>query len=75
MAGITLEQAEARLAEYLAAESAVLSAQDWALNGKRVTRADLAAIQAGIRLWDERAKALSGASRGRGRSRIVAPNW
>lgn len=75
MAGITLEQAEARLAEYLAAESAVLSAQDWTLNGKRVTRADLAAIQAGIKLWDERAKALAGSAAGRSRSRVVAPNW
>ena len=77
MAGITLEQAEARLAEYLAAESAVLSAQDWSLNGKRVTRADLAAIQAGIKTWDERAKALgaSASGGGSGRMRVVAPNW
>lgn len=75
MAGITLAQAEARLADYLAAEAAVLSAQDWSLNGKRVTRADLAAIQAGIALWDARAKALSGAAAGRSRSRVVAPNW
>ena len=75
MAGITLAQAEARLAEYLAAESAVLSAQDWSLNGKRVTRADLAAIQAGIKLWDERAKALSASAAGAGRTRVLAPNW
>lgn len=75
MAGITLEQAQARLAEYLAAESAVLAAQDWTLNGKRVTRADLGAIQSGIKLWDERAKTLSATAAGRGRARTLAPNW
>lgn len=75
MAGITLEQATARLADYLAAEAAVLSEQSYQLNSKAVTRADLGAIQAGIELWDARAKALEGAASGRGRMRVVAPRW
>lgn len=71
MAGITLAQAEARLTEYLAAEAAVLSEQAFQLYGKAVTRADLAAIQKGIELWDMRVKALSMGSR----RRLLAPNW
>ena len=59
MAGLTSAQAEVQLAAYLAAEAAVLSGQSYAINGRTVTRANLAEIQQGIQLWDYRAKALS----------------
>ena len=60
MAGITLEIAEARLTEYLAAEAKVLGGQDYVTaDGERLTRADLAAIQAGIKLWNARCQQLS----------------
>lgn len=77
MAGITLEQAQARLQEYLDAETAVLAGQAWALGGQQLTRANLADIQAGIKVWDERCKALAAAPAvgGRGRSVTVAPRW
>jgi 7-keto-8-aminopelargonate synthetase-like enzyme len=69
MAGITLAQAEARLADYLAAEEAVLSGQSYRLNtgsvDRMVTRADLAAIQQGITIWDQRAKQLGSSATGR----------
>ena len=45
MAGITLAQAQAQLDAYLAAETAVLGGQEYQINGRRLTRADLRSIQ------------------------------
>lgn len=75
MAGITLAQAEARLADYLAAEEAVLARQSYTIGDRTYTRADLAKIQEGIKLWDDRAKNLAATSAGRGRARTVRPGW
>lgn len=75
MAGITLVQAESRLNEYLDAESKVLAGQSYELHGRRLNRANLAEIQAGIELWDRWVKELSAAAGGRGRARIVSPSW
>lgn len=58
MAGITLATAEAKLAEYLAAETAVLSGQSYSIAGRSLTRADLQFIQTGITQWDARVKKL-----------------
>lgn len=71
MAGITLAQAEAQLAAYLAAETAVLRGQSYELAGRRLTRADLTAIQAGVELWSTRAAALDARAQRRGRARTV----
>lgn len=63
MPGITLEQAEARLTAYMAAEEAVLAGQSYKLNAggveREVRKADLAAIQAGVSLWQSRVNRLS----------------
>lgn len=59
MAGITLAQAEAQLALYLAAEAAVLAKQSYTINGRSLTKANLGEIQAGIQTWDARCKQLS----------------
>ncbi len=63
MAGITLAQAEAKLTEYLAAESQVLLNQNYTMDfgGSRrtLTRADLEGIQAGIKIWENRVARLS----------------
>lgn len=76
MAGITLAQAEAKLAEYLAAETAVLAGQSVRHeSGRSLTLADLGAIREGIRTWDERVKQLTQSASGRGRARNVAPGW
>lgn len=75
MAGITLEQAESKLAEYLAAETKVLKGQKVEIDGEALTRAHLEFIQAGVKTWDERVKNLSNAASGRGRARTVAPSW
>lgn len=73
MAGITLAQAEAQLASYLAAETAVLSGQSYEIAGRRLNRANLAEIQAGIKIWNERVQALSLSAQGRGRCRTISP--
>lgn len=59
MAGITLAQAESRLTEYLNAEEAILLGQRVIINGKELTRADLASVQKGIDIWQARISRLS----------------
>jgi hypothetical protein len=72
MAGITLEQAETRLQQYLDAEAAVLTNQEYTILGRRVTRANLAEIQEGIRIWDERCKTMGSTNAFGGRRVVVA---
>lgn len=70
MAGITLAEAEARLQEYLTAESAVLSNQSYRIKDREMTRADLKDIREGIVFWDSRVRSLSGGGR---RARFATP--
>ena len=72
MAGITLAQAQARLDSYLAAELAVLGGQEYAIGDRRLRRADLREIRAGVALWDQRVKDLS---RTRGRAIVPRPSF
>lgn len=65
MAGITLQQAEEKLAEYLAAETAVLAGQSYSIAGRSLSRADLDSIQKGIEIWNQRVKNLSTSTGGR----------
>lgn len=58
MPGITLADAEAKLSEYLAAETKILDGQSVSMNGRALSRADLKAVQDGIDTWDRRAKRL-----------------
>lgn len=71
MAGITLEQAEAQLALYLAAEVKVLSGQSYEIAGRKLTRADLEQIQTGITTWNSRIQTLSASATGNKRTRTV----
>lgn len=76
MAGITLEQAQAQLDAYLAAETAVLSGQAYEIAGRKMTRADLGAIQQGITTWNDRVKSIAAAaSSSCGRVRTLSPGW
>lgn len=59
MAGITLIAAEAKLAKYLIAEEAILLGQRIIMNGKELTRADLASVQKGVEIWQARVTRLS----------------
>jgi len=58
MAALTLEIAQAKLTAYLNAEEKVLLNQAVDIEGSKVTFADLAQIQAGVRLWSGRVAQL-----------------
>jgi len=76
MSAFTLEQAQAQLDAYIAAETKVLGGQSAQLpNGNQLTLADLATIQAGIKLWAQRVNELSNRAAGRTRCRTVSPGW
>ena len=68
MAGITLENAEAQLATWIAASTAVASGQEYEIstgNGsRRLRRADAKAIQDQIIFWDGQVKRLTNSTRG-----------
>lgn len=74
MAGISLTTAQAQLDAYLAAETAVLSGQDYTIGNRRLTRANLATIQAGIQTWNHRVQDLTARQR-RGRHVVPAPTF
>ena len=71
MAGITFAQAQTQLDAYLAAELAVLSGQKYEIAGRMLQRADLAEIQKGIAMWNDRVVALTLQQAGRSRARTV----
>ena len=74
MAGVTLDQAETQLADYLAAEQAVLSNQAYTIAGRSMTRANLKDIRDGIDYWDAKVKALNARASGRSRAVTVSPS-
>lgn len=75
MAGITLSHAETKLAEYLAAESKVVSRQSYTIDGRTLTLANLSEIRSGINFWDSKVKELTIKASGRSRSVNASPNW
>lgn len=58
MAGITLAQAEAKLAEWMAADSAVAAGQAYNIGGRSLTRADALEIRKNIDYWNGRVVSL-----------------
>jgi hypothetical protein len=74
MAGITLATAQTQLDAYLAAETAILNGQDYTIGNRRLTRANLATVQEGITLWNQRVQDLTARQR-RGRYVVPAPNF
>ena len=74
MAGITLATAQTQLDAYLAAETAILGGQEYVIGSRRLKRADLASVQAGITLWNQRVQDLTARQR-RGRYVVPAPNF
>ncbi len=59
MAGITQEQAQAHLDEWLAADLAVSKGQAYTIGGRSLSRADAATIRENIEFWDRQVKRLS----------------
>lgn len=75
MSGLTLEQAQERLADYYAAEAAILKGQRYQLGDRSVQRADLVAVQQGITTWEARVKVLTLSAQGRGRVAVPSPRF
>lgn len=75
MPAITLETAQAQLAAYLAAEEKVLTGQSATIDGRTLQLADLASIQRGVKLWEQRVDVLENKALGRGRCRTVSARW
>ena len=59
MAGITLAQAEAQLATWLAASTAVANGQSFMISGKTVTNANAAEIRNSVEFWDAKVQRLT----------------
>lgn len=62
MAGITLVQAQERLADWLAADKAVSRNQSYSLDQRTLTRADAATIRENIKFWNDQVKVLTSGS-------------
>ena len=73
MAGYTLAQAQAQLDAYLAAETAILGGQQYEIAGRMLRRADLATVQKGIELWNQRVQDLTLRQSSRTRSIVPRP--
>lgn len=65
MAGITLEQSEGQLTDWLAASSAVAKNQSYSIAGRSLTRADASEILRQVEFWDRQVKRLSNPTRRR----------
>lgn len=73
MAGITLAQAEAQLAIWIAADTAVAAGQSYSIAGRQLTRADAKAITEKIEFWNAQVQKLSRGGNGGMRVRGVTP--
>lgn len=69
MAGITLEQAEAKLQTWMEAEEKIASGQDYSIGDRRLTRADLYTVRGEIEYWNNKVKELEAAEQS-GRNRM-----
>lgn len=69
MAGITKEQAEAKLQTWMEAEEKIASGQGYSIGDRRLTRADLNTVRGEIEYWDNKVKELEVAEL-RGRNRM-----
>lgn len=78
MAGLTLEQAQAQLAAWLAAVEALATAQSYTIStntgSRTLTRANLKDARAMVEYWDGQVKRLSAPASRRRRTRYVIPD-
>jgi hypothetical protein len=75
MAGLTLADAEARLAGWLSADAELQTGQTVKFNDRLLTRADALEVRNNIDYWQKKCQELEASKSGRGRSRTVSPNW
>ena len=69
MAGITKEQAEAKLQTWMEAEEKIASGQGYSIGDRRLTRADLYTVRGEIKYWNNKVKELEAAEQS-GRNRM-----
>jgi hypothetical protein len=73
MPAITLAQAEAQLALWLAADAAVATGQAYTIGSRSLTRADAREITAKLEYWEGKVNKLSGGRSGGPRVRYGVP--
>jgi hypothetical protein len=73
VAGITLAQAEAQLAAWLAANTAVSQGQAYTIGSRSLSRANSSEILKQIQFWDSQVKRLADGSGGGIRVRGITP--
>ncbi len=69
MAGITKEQAKAKLQTWMEAEEKIASGQGYSIGDRRLTRADLYTVRGEIEYWNNKVKELEAAEQS-GRNRM-----
>ena len=69
MAGVTKEQAEAKLQTWMEAEEKIASGQGYSIGDRRLTRADLYTVRGEIEYWNNKVKELEAAEQS-GRNRM-----
>lgn len=67
MAGITLQQAEAKLAEWMSADTKVSAGQEYSIAGRTLRRSDAQEIRENIKFWDAKVRELEALESGSGR--------
>jgi hypothetical protein len=75
MSGITLEQAQEKLAGWLDADTRLQSNQEVRHDGRVLRRSDAMEVRNNIDYWDKKCKELEAAGNTAGRSRTVSANW
>ena len=73
MAGITLTDAQAQLALWLAASSAVASGQSYSIKDRSLSRVDAGEIRSQIDYWQNWVNRLTRSASGTRRTRYVVP--
>lgn len=63
--GLTLEMCQEKYRQYLIAEEKVLTNQEYEIEGRRFSRADLKAIQAGRKYWEDKCEEVANQSTGK----------
>lgn len=77
MAGITLAQAQTKLDEWIAADSAVANGQEYTTStGRSLRRSDAATIRENIQFWDAKVRELDNlAQSGHSSRRVIRTRY
>lgn len=73
MAGITLAQAQAKLALWMEADERVAAGQSYTIAGRSLSRVNATEIRDNIDYWEAKVRQIESAAAGRRRTRYVVP--